>query len=62
MREILYYLAGKKTYILAIASAVNAYVVAVGIITPELGALWQTIMSILAGGAKYQTEVMGIKK
>lgn len=62
MREILYYLAGKKTYILAIASAVNAYVVAVGIITPELGALIQTIVSIVAGGAKYQTEVMGIKK
>lgn len=62
MEKILTYLAGKKTYLLAIISAVNAYLVAAQAYTPELGALVQTIISIVAGGAKYQTDIMGIKK
>lgn len=51
MTNILEWLDGKKAIILGIASAVLSYAVASQLITAELGALLQTIISILAGGA-----------
>ena len=52
---ILDYLEGKKTVILAILAPIIAYAVAIHGISPELGALLQTIISVLAGGAAYGT-------
>ena len=51
MEKLLEFIDGRKTTILAIASAICAYTVASGLITAELGALIQTIISIIAGGA-----------
>lgn len=62
MEKVLLFLDGKKTYVLAIVSAVNSFLVASGVYTAELGVLIQTIASILAGGAKYQTDVIGARK
>ena len=50
MNEVILFLDGKKTYILAIVSAINSFLVASGVYTADLGALIQTILSILAGG------------
>lgn len=68
LEQLLLWLDGKKSTILAICGAVNSYLVAGKLITAELGALVQTILSILAGGAVYATKDMlganrlGIKK
>jgi cytochrome b subunit of formate dehydrogenase len=53
--SILDFLDGKKTYIIAIASAIIVYLMTGNLISDNLGALLQTIMSILAGGAVIAT-------
>jgi hypothetical protein len=60
--KILTWLNGKKSTILAISAAVLSYCVAGGLIDPQLGALLQTILSILTGGAVFETKRLGIKK
>lgn len=62
MQSILVWLDGKKAYILAISAAINSYLVAAGIYEASLGALLQTILSILGGGAMVATTKLGIKK
>jgi len=62
LKDILTFLDGKKAYLLAIVSAINAFLVASNVYTADLGALIQTIASILASGAKYQSDVLGIGK
>ena len=52
---ILNFLDGKKSTILAISAVVISYAVASGLIEASLGALLQTIISILGGGAVYAT-------
>ena len=62
MENILNYFDGKKTTILAITAAIISYLVATGLITAELGALLQTIISLLAGGAVVATNrVLGYR-
>lgn len=55
MEKVLNFLDGKKAIILAICGAILSYLVAGDVITPNLGALIQTILSILGGGAVYAT-------
>ena len=52
MNGIILFLDGKKTYILAIVSAINSFLVASAVYNASLGALIQTILSIIAGGAE----------
>ena len=54
-------LQGKKAYILAIFTAINSYAVAAGIYDANVGALINTILSILAGGAVVATNKMGAR-
>jgi hypothetical protein len=53
MENILTFLDGKKAILLGICSAILSYLVASSLISADLGALIQTILSILAGGAVY---------
>jgi len=62
LKDILTFLDGKKAYLLAIVSAINSFMVASNVYTADLGSLIQTIASILASGAKYQSDVLGIGK
>lgn len=57
--QILDFLDGKKSTILAITAAILSYAVAGNIIDADLGALLQTILSILGGGAVYATNKLG---
>ena len=57
---ILTWLDGKKSTILAISSAILSYAVATNLIHSDLGALLQTVISILAGGAIIATNKLGI--
>jgi hypothetical protein len=57
MEKILTLLDGKKAIILAICSAILSYLVASGTIKADLGALIQTVLSILAGGAAAYTPI-----
>lgn len=61
-QTILQFLAGKKAYILSISAAILSYLVAGDIINANLGALIQTILSILGGGAMIATNKLGIVK
>jgi len=56
---LLDWLEGKKALILSISAAVLSYAVAGHLINPDLGALLQTILSILGGGAVYATNKLG---
>jgi len=58
MQAILTWLDGKKSIILAICAPVVTYLMATHLITLDLGALIQTILSILAGAAKIATNDM----
>ena len=58
MQSLLEWLDGKKSTILLIASAINTYCMAGGLYNTQLGALIQTILSVLAGGAKLVTADM----
>jgi hypothetical protein len=62
LKEILEFLNGKKTYLALTASAFNVYFLAVGVFSPELGVLVQSLTTIFFGGAKYQSDVLGIGK
>lgn len=62
LHSILTFLDGKKSTLMAILAAVFSYAVATDLITPDLGALLQTILSILAGGAVFATNKLGIGK
>jgi hypothetical protein len=55
MEKLLTFLDGKKSVILAIIAAILSYMVASNVISASLGALFQTIISLLAGGAVYAT-------
>jgi len=56
--KILTFFDGRKAMILSIVSAILSYLVAGNKITPELGALLQTIASVVFGGAVYATNVV----
>ena len=56
--RILEALDGKKSTILAISAVLLSYAVASGLIDANLGALLQTILSIISGGAVYATKDM----
>jgi hypothetical protein len=56
MENLLKFLDGRKAVILSICAAILSYLVAGGIIDANLGALIQTILSILAGGAVIMTD------
>jgi hypothetical protein len=63
LNDILTFLDGKKAIIFGIASAVLSYLVAGSIIDKELGALIQTILTLLSGGAVYATnQVLGSRR
>lgn len=61
-KAILYWLDGKKSVILAICAAILSYLVAANMMDAQLGALIQTILSILTGGAVYATSSLGAGK
>lgn len=60
--KILEFLDGKKAPILAVSSAIISYLVAGKVIEASLGALFQTIISILGGGAVYASNRLGVGK
>lgn len=62
VNKVLTWLDGRKSTILSISAAILSYCVAGGFISPELGALLQSILSILAGGAIIATNKLGIKR
>jgi len=62
IHSILTWLDGKKSTILAIVSAIISYAVAASYLKADLGALLQTVVSILAGGAIVATNKLGIGK
>lgn len=62
LKAVLSWLEGKKSTILAICAAVLSYLVAGGAIDAQLGALLQTVLSILTGGAVYATQKLGASK
>lgn len=68
LHRVLAFLEGKKTHIVGIAGAVNTYLIAASVITPELGALFATILVSLGSGAAYVTNqaykngALGVKK
>ena len=62
LTAILTWLDGRKSVILSISAAVLSYCVAGHLISTELGALLQTIISILGGSAVYATNRMGISR
>lgn len=62
LTQVLTWLDGKKSTILAICAAILSYLVASQLITANLGALLQTILSILTGGAVVASNKLGIGK
>lgn len=56
MNDFLIWLDGKKAYLLAIFSAINSFLVASNLYDANVGVLIQTILSIIAGGAKLHTD------
>lgn len=60
--KVLQFLDGKKAVILGCCSAVLSYLVAGQLIDANLGALLQTIISLLTGGAVIATNKLGAKK
>lgn len=62
MEKFLKFLDGKKAMIMGISNAINAYLVAAAVITPEMGALISSILVVLGGGAIVATnQVLGAK-
>jgi hypothetical protein len=59
LAQLLVYLQGKKSTIIAIAGALNTYAMAVGLIDNQLGALIATVIVILGGGANVVSMKMG---
>ena len=55
LHKLLSWLQGKKTLIFGALSAVNTYLMAAGVYIPEMGALIQTILTLLSGGAVVMT-------
>ncbi len=51
IHAIVAWLEGKKTIIIAIAALIISYLVTTGFFSAALGTLFQTILSLLAGGA-----------
>lgn len=51
IHKVVYFLEGKKAIIVAIIGAVLSFLVARGAMAADLGALLQTIIAILTGGA-----------
>jgi hypothetical protein len=58
MTQILQWLDGKKTVILAIVGAIIGYLVAAGTISGQLGTLILAILNILGGGAVVATNAV----
>lgn len=55
LNRLLSWLQGKKTLIFGALSAVNTYLMAAGAYEPALGALIQTVLTLLSGGAAVMT-------
>jgi hypothetical protein len=62
LKAILTWLDGKKSTIMAIGSVLISYAVAANMIDANLGAMLQTIISILTGGAVVATKTLGVGK
>ena len=59
LAQLLAYLQGKKTTIVAILGAINTYALATGMIDEQLGSLLATLILIIGGGANYATTKLG---
>ena len=62
MRKLLTFLQGKKTTIFSILALTNTFFSAMNLYSQEVCAYIQGVLTIVAGGAVYQTNQLGIKK
>jgi len=62
MEKLLLLIQGRKTTIFAVLQAIIVYLLANGLLQPNLAELLTTIMVLLAGGANYGTKRIMQKK